>query len=173
VSVRIKSVPAATERDWLTTIALGLLVAAFAAAAGPIGALAGIATVLVGAVLGLPYMLAVGHLALLACFPDGIDPLSVAGVEAAFVVVLLTSLRRTASPGRIGAVTIASALSLSTAAWLVVRSQSTWLAAGTVLGLLAGAAYGVHRLELVRLGLVPTGDDASAAEPELIDDRNT
>ncbi|MDS0475728.1 hypothetical protein [Natrinema sp. 1APR25-10V2] len=166
MSGRIESVPAAPGRDWPTIIALGLLVAAFGAGAGPIGVLGGLATALIGVVLGPPYVLAVGHVALVACFPDGIDLVPVAGIEAAFGAVVLASLRRSTRPGRVGTVAIVSAFSLAAAAWYVTRPQATWLAAVAVLGLFAGATYGCHRLALVRLGLVSTSDDASTADTE-------
>lgn len=159
MSPRIDAVPAATGRDWLTIASLAALVAAFGAVAGPPGLLAGIATAAVGYLLGPPYALAFGHVALVAVVPNGIEPLSVVPVEAAFVAVLLAPVRRTASPVRIALVAVASAIALAGTAWFVVDSQSVGLATATVLALVAFIAYGLHRYELVRLGLVPTDDD--------------
>lgn len=162
MSPRIDAVPAATGRDWLTIASLAALVAAFGVVAGPLGLLAGIATAAVGYLLGPPYALAFGHVALVAVVPNGIEPLSVVPLEAAFVAVLLAPVRRTASPVRIALVAVASAIALAGTAWVVVDSQSVGLAAATVLALVAFIAYGLHRYELVRLGLVPTDDDGTS-----------
>lgn len=163
MSSRLDAVPTATGRDWTTAIALVALVAAFGSIAGPLGALAGVSTALVGYVLGTPYALALGHVALVACTPDGTTLRSIVITETAFVVILLVPVRRTVSPSRIALVAIASALVLTGAAWLVVGSYSIWLAAITMLALLAAALYGIHRLMLVRLGLVPTSDDGDSS----------
>lgn len=159
MSTRLETVPATPGRDWPTGVSLALLVVAFGIVAGPLGVLAGITTAVVGYALGTPYALAAGHVALVAAVPNGIDPLSFVIVEAAFVAVLLAPMRRTASPGRIALVAVISAIALAGTAWLVVDSQSIWVAATAVLALLAIGAYGLHRLELVRLGLVPETDD--------------
>jgi len=163
VSARIDAVPAATGRDWSTLISLAAIVVAFGAVAGPLGALAGIATALVGYLFGIPYALAAGHVALVASFPDGIDPLPFVIVEVTFIAVLLAPVPWTESPGRITLVAITSTLTLAGAAWLIVDSQSLYLAAATVIVLLAIASYGLHRLELVRLGLVPDREDGKQA----------
>ncbi|SDD43414.1 hypothetical protein [Natrinema hispanicum] len=163
MSARIDAVPAATGRDWSTLISLAAIVVAFGAVAGPLGALAGIATALVGYLFGIPYALAAGHVALAASFPGGIDPLPFVIVEVTFIAVLLAPVPWTESPGRITLVAITSTLTLAGAAWLIVDSQSLYLAATTVIVLLAIASYGLHRLELVRLGLVPDREDGKQA----------
>lgn len=158
MSVRIDAVPAPTGRDWTTGLALTALVAAFGVVAGPLGLLAGIATAIVGYVLGPPYALALGHVALVAAVPEGIDLRSILVVEAAFVAVLLAPVRRTVNPARVALAAVACTLALAGTAWLVVDSQSILPAAVALLTLFAITAYGLHRLELVRLGLVPDGD---------------
>ncbi|AFO59084.1 MULTISPECIES: hypothetical protein [unclassified Natrinema] len=163
MTARINTVPAATGRDWATVISLAAIVVAFGAVAGPLGALAGIATALVGYLLGIPYALAAGHVALVVSFPDGIDPLPFVIVEATFIAVLLAPIAWTESPGRITLVAITSALTLAGAAWLVVDSQPIYMAAATVIVLLTSASYGLHRLERVRLGLVPDHEDGKQA----------
>ncbi|ELY62807.1 hypothetical protein [Natrinema versiforme] len=175
MSVRIDAVPAATGRDWLTVGTFAILVATFTVVAGSLGALAGIATAVVWYVLGTPYALAVGHVALVASAPSGIDPLAVVIVEAAFIVVLLAPVRRTASPGRIALVAVASSVVLTGTAWLVADLQSIQLAATTVLLLFAITVYGCHRYELVRLGLVPNDDGGSSspATGESTDEQTT
>ncbi len=162
MSTRVDAVSAETGYAWPTIVAFVGLVAAFTIVAGPIGLLAGLVTALAGYALGTPYALAVGHILLVVATPEGIAPLSIALVEVAFVAVLLAPLLRTASSGRTVFVAVTSALALAGTARLVTRSQPTWLAATTVLVLLAVASYGLHRLALVRLGLVPASDDGDA-----------
>ncbi|MFC6769179.1 hypothetical protein ACFQE6_30400, partial [Natrinema soli] len=70
-----------------------------------------------------------------------------------------------ASPGRTALVAVTSAFVLAGAAWLVLDTQSIRLAATAVLVLLGITAYGLHRFELVRLGLVPESDDGDASTP--------
>ncbi|SEP93351.1 hypothetical protein [Natrinema salaciae] len=162
---RIDGVPAANGRDWPTVVALVAVVVAFGVAAGPLGAFAGLATALVGVLLGAPYALAAGHVALVGVFPGAIGLDSFVVVEVAFATLLVAPLGRTASPVRISLVAIASALALAGTAWLVGGSQSIPVAAAAVLCLLATAAYGLHRLELVRLGLVSTDDGVGPRSP--------
>ncbi|ELZ08715.1 hypothetical protein C478_17556 [Natrinema thermotolerans DSM 11552] len=172
MSVRIDTRPAASGRDWVSGAALGAIIVGFGIVSGPIGILAGTATALVGYLFGAPYAFALGHVALAAIAPIGIDPISIVVVEAAFVAVLLAPLRRTTNPITLVGVALASTLVIAGIAWLVADSQSTALAALTVLGCLAIAAYALHRLEVVRLGLVPADNgrnrsttDESIPEP--------
>lgn len=173
MSARIDTVPVATGRGWLTVISLAAIVVAFGAAAGPLGVLAGIATALVGYLFGIPYALAAGHVALAASFPNGIDPSPFVIVEVTFMAVLLVSIRWTTSPGRVTLVAITSALTLTGAMWLVVGSQPVYMAAATVIVLLAIASYGFHRLELIRLGLVPDPDHEDGEQASQTDTERT
>jgi len=171
MSVRIGATPAAIGRNWVSGASFGAIVVAFGIVSGPIGVLAGIATALVGYLFGTPYAFALGHVALAAVVPTEIDPSSVVIVEAAFVGVLLAPLRQTTDPIPLAGVAIASVLAIGGIAWLVVDSQPISLAALTVLSLLAIAAYALHRLEVVRLGLVPGEDERSrSATDESISD---
>ncbi|AGB33756.1 hypothetical protein C488_15722 [Natrinema pellirubrum DSM 15624] len=158
MSVRIDTLPTAVGRDWVRGASLGAIVVAFGIVSGPIGVLAGIAAALVGYLFGTPYAFALGHVALAAVVPTGIDASSAVIIEAAFVAVLLVPLRRTTNPIPLMGVAIASVLAIGGIAWLVVDSQPISLAALTVLGLLAIATYALHRLEVVRLELVPDED---------------
>lgn len=158
MSVRIDAVPSASGHDWPTVAAFVALVVAFGVVAGPLGVLAGLATALLGYVLGPPYALAAGHVALVVCTPGGIDPPSFVVVEVAFLGVVLAPIHRTTSSSHVALVAVASALTLAGVMWIVVGSQSIWLAAVTLLSVLAIIAYGHHRLELVQLGLIPGSD---------------
>lgn len=161
--------PTEIVRDRPTLVALVVFGIAFGAVTGPIGLLVGIGVAVVGYTLGLPYALAAGHVALVAFASDGFDPLSVVVAEAVLLAALLVSLRNAVSPVRTALVVIVSSTALAGVAWLVADSQSVRLAAVTVLALLGVAAYGLHRYELVRLGLVPVGE----AEPSPSSDTET
>ncbi|ADB60099.1 hypothetical protein Htur_1208 [Haloterrigena turkmenica DSM 5511] len=146
--------------------ALAVLTAALALLAGPTGAVAGFATALTWYGLGTPYALAAGHVVLAAAFPDGIGLETFLLVELAFVAVLLAAVVRTSTALRDAAVVLASAIAFVGTGWIVADSRSVWTAAGTLLLVVALAAYALHRYELVSLGLVPdaveTAPDADA-----------
>ncbi|WP_265111034.1 hypothetical protein [Halosolutus halophilus] len=129
--------------------------------AGPPGVLAGSGTIVVWYALGTPYALAIGHLLLVPLFPAGIDPVSLALVEAGFLALLVAPAVRTRSPVGVATVTVGTAVSVAGLAWLALRWHPLWVAAATTVGLLALAHYGLYRYALVSLGLVdddPTRD---------------
>ncbi|PCR92184.1 hypothetical protein [Natrinema ejinorense] len=134
-------------------LALAALVAAFAHTAGRPGAIAGIATAVVWGALETPSAIGVGHVALVGLVPAGIDPFSVALVEAGFVALVLASAPRTARDARLGhaAAALVSAGGLGGLAWAVLgpAGQPLWMAAGGSLAALAGGVYGLHRYGLV------------------------
>ncbi|WP_290819285.1 hypothetical protein [Halovivax sp.] len=156
------------DRSAGSALAAATLVVAFGLVAGPIGVFAGIATVAIWYAVGVPYALAVGHVALVALVPGGIDPLSFALVEVGFVTILLASV---ADPDRrpIATVAIASAVALGGTAWLVLAFQPLWLAAAAQLGVLATVAYALHRYELVSLGLVTDDRESPGTDDTLSD----
>ncbi|QCC60466.1 hypothetical protein NP511_00505 [Natrinema thermotolerans] len=164
MSARIDAVPAATGRDRPTVAALLALALAFGAVSGPIGLLAGLGTAAVGYRLGPPYALAVGHVALVAVLPDGIEPVPFAIVEAAFLAVLLAPVLRVDRPRAIAGVAVVGAGALAGIAWLVADAHSTPAAAATLVAVLGVVAYGLHRYELVRLGLVPAHEGESTTD---------
>ncbi|WP_339104250.1 hypothetical protein [Haloterrigena salinisoli] len=169
------------ERRWPPLVALAVLTAALAILAGPTGAVAGLATALTWYGLGTPYALAAGHVVLAAAFPEGIDPATFLVIELAFVAVLLATVVRSATALRDVAVALASATAFVGTGWIVAESQPLWIAAGTLLVLVALAAYALHRYELVRLGLVPDAvepvsnadADTDAVEPTSDADADT
>ncbi|MFB1066373.1 hypothetical protein [Natrinema sp. H-ect4] len=168
MSVQIDAIPATAGRDWLTGAALIALIVTFGIVAGPLGVLAGIATAIVGYLLGPPYALAAGHVALVASIPGELTLLSIGLVEAAFMAVLLAPIRRSTRPVHIALVAITTGFALAGIVWLTSDSQPLWLAAMLVLTLIAIALYGLHRLELVKLGLVSDERDSTgqpASEP--------
>lgn len=162
---RVESLLVGSERigSRLGAVAtMAVLVAAFGLAAGPLGAAAGVTTALVWFVVGTPYAIAIGHVLIVALDPGGIDPATVAIVEAGFLVLLLAPALRTDAPVRALAGTIGSVAVLGGLAWAAVSSQSLWVAAGLTVGGLALASYGLYRYGLVTLGLV---DDAEPERP--------
>lgn len=134
---------------------VAVLIVGFAVVAGPFGVLAGLATATIWYAFGIPYAVAGGHMTLLALFPTGIDPISFALVETTFVGLVLVSTLRSGNPSRVAVSAIGSALGLGSIPWLLLQSQPIWIVAGIFLALFGVAMYGVHRYELVRLGLVP------------------
>ncbi|WP_126663192.1 hypothetical protein [Haloterrigena salifodinae] len=147
------------DRPRSTIGALAVLTAALALLAGPIGAVAGLATALTWYGLGTPYALAAGHVVLAAAFTEGIGLETFLLVELAFVAVLLAAVVRTPTVLRDAVVVLASAIAFVGAGWIVADSRSIWIAAGTLPLLVALAAYALHRYELVSLGLVPDAVD--------------
>ncbi|MDG5760441.1 hypothetical protein QA600_13955 [Natronococcus sp. A-GB1] len=145
-----------TERPspWSTALGAVALVATFGAAAGPPGVVAGVATALLWYGFGTPYAVAVGHVLLLALFPDGIDPISFVIVEAGLVTLLVVPVLRSRAPLRTAAGTLLAVAGLGAVSWLAVVSLSLWQAAGVTAGAVALASYGAYRYGLVALGLV-------------------
>ncbi|MFU8866704.1 hypothetical protein [Natronococcus sp.] len=155
-----------TERPspWSAAFGAIALVATFGAAAGPLGVGAGIATILLWYGFGTPYAIAVGHVLLLALFPDGIDPISFAVVEAGLLALLVVPVLRTRAPLRTAAGTLLAVAGLGAVSWLAVVSLSLWQAAGVTAGAVALASYGAYRYGLVALGLVD--DEPSSTTDE-------
>lgn len=150
----------------LSIAALLVLTALATIAAGPLGVLAGLVTAVTWYGLGVPYALAAGHVVLAAAFGGGVAPLEFLLVELGFLAVLLAALVDDAGPRGTVAVGTLSAVGLVAVGWAVGQAAPLWLAAGTVCGAFALVAYGLHRYELVRLGLVPDAE----AETDTKDD---
>ncbi|AGB38641.1 hypothetical protein [Natronococcus occultus] len=155
-----------TERPSTLSTAVGAvaLVGAFGAAAGPPGIGAGIATILLWYGFGTPYAIAVGHVLLLALFPDGIDPIAFVLAEAGLLAVLVLPALQTRAPLRTAAGTLLTVAVLGGVSWLAVVSLSLWQAAAVTAGTIALAGYALYRYGLVALGLVD--DDASSTTDE-------
>lgn len=148
-------------RQWPTILGLAVLTAVCAVVAGPIGAIAGVTTAVIWYGLGLPYAIAAGHVVLAAGTDIGIA--AIVAVELGFLAVVLASLVGHPSSRPAAGVALVSAVGLIGAALLVSTFYALWLAAAIVLGGIALGAYGLHRYELVRLGLV--ADDNPAEYP--------
>ncbi|WP_254861466.1 hypothetical protein [Halovivax gelatinilyticus] len=147
--------------------ALVVLTALLGLALGPAGVLVALVTIACRVTLSLPFAIAGGHVALAALIGSEVDPLAFVAVEAAFVGWLVLTVRPF---GRPTVVAIAAVVGLGSVTWLAVRGVSLWLAALTTVLALALASYAIHRVALVRVGLVTDSDspnaDADADSPD-------
>lgn len=149
------------KRPWTGFFVVGLLVVAFAGVAGLPGGLAGVATAVIWYGFGIPYAIAVGYVLLLGLFPDGINLVSfgiTGGVMAVFVCSAATGSR---SWVRILGFALTMIAVLGGLVWWLFTVWTLWIAASGGLAVLGLLAYGLHRYELVRLGLV--SDERSAS----------
>lgn len=137
--------------------AAGALLAAGALAvtAGPLGVTVGVALLGAWAVFSVPYVLALGHLGLAVLFPDGPTLQALALVESGFLLVLGGPFLRRGADLRVAVAPFVAAAVLFGAVAAGLRWLDSTAAAALVLAIVAGLlAYGLHRYELVRLGLV-------------------
>lgn len=139
------------DREHIGGVAALLVVtAALGYVAGPLGVVAGLAVALVWWYLSTPYAIAAGHLALVAV-TAGDFSLGFLLAEAGFALLVASD----ATNRRTGAVAIGlfSGLVLLTQG-LYTTTDELWLTAGGLTLAVAVLAYGLHRYELVRMGLV-------------------
>lgn len=146
---------------WLSALACLLFVAALSFLAGPVGALAGIATAGVWYLLGSPYALAAGTVLAAATVPLPADPLAVTLVGVPLLVLVLAPVATTSHPTGFAAVVLVATGLLAGSVWLFAESLPLWLVALALLGALGVAAYAGHRFLLLELGLMDDGADAS------------
>ena len=136
--------------------ALGLLltVAAFGLVAGIPGALASIALVPLWLLLPGIYVVAMGHV-LIAAFVGDLSVVSVLAVEVGLLFVLADAASQHARPGSLISNTVfAAGVLVAMVALVLVFDGTIWIAAGVLLVALAAFAYGLHRYELVSLGVI-------------------
>ena len=132
----------------VTTVALGY-------AAGPWGVAAGIATAVAWYRLTDVYAFAVGQLLAVATLSGAAPIWPVAAAELGLLGVLVGSVAGVDRPGRPLAVFGLATLLFWAIAWGLIRTgRPLWSAAGLVAVVAATAAYGLHRYELVELGLL-------------------
>ena len=149
---------------WPEALALTALLVVFGLTAGPVGVLVGLLTAAVWYALGTPYAFAVGHVGIVVAFSDGIDPLMLALLEVPFVALLLAPLVRHHARVRAIGVALTVVLAGSALVWVGTSQLSLSVTVLLVLGFLVIVSYGIHRLELVRLGLVRDDRDRTARE---------
>ncbi|HET7324188.1 MAG TPA: hypothetical protein VFJ06_07645 [Halococcus sp.] len=144
-----------TARHVLVTAGTLLTTAALVVAIGPVGLLVGLAIGVVQYFFSTPSAFAAGQVAFVVLVPvGGSVPLLILG-EVGLVGVLFGSLPDRGEPIRAALVTVIVGASLSAIAWLFIRvAEGIWLGALALALTAAVAAYGLHRYEQVRLGLV-------------------
>lgn len=120
---------------------------------GPLGAVAGVAAVLVWLVAPV-YGFALGQFGLLAAVPElTVSTQFVVAQEALFVLLVVGLVRQRQSALDVLAfIVIASAL-ITAVLFGVARGVDTVRLAGGLIVLVALASYGLHRYELVVMGL--------------------
>ena len=151
-----------TRSVWPQLLALALLSAVLAWTLGSIGVVVALVTIAGWLGHSLPFGIAGGHVALVALAATAIDPLTFVAVEGAFVLWLLADVR----PWGWATVAALSAVAgLGGVTWFALASGPLWLAGLTLLFAMALASYAIHRLALVRFGLVADADaiDRTAA----------
>ena len=151
------------RREWPAGLALAVLGVGLSIVIGPVGVVIAVVTAAFWYVLGVPYALAAGHVALVAVMPGGLDPIAFVVAEAGFGALLATVAVRSTSPGRVIAVGLGSAVLAGVTIWIVLGAASTsvWIAAAAVCLVLATAGYVLHRYELVQLGLISESIDTA------------
>lgn len=149
-----------TQFGAVAAFAVGVALVAFA---GPLG-LAG-AAVVVGTwyLLGPTYAFGAGHVAVVGLLGDA-GLLAVGAVEVGLLAVLLSPALTVENPLGPALVALASLALGGGAAWATARGLLAPLAVAVALtATLWLAGYGLHRWQLVDLGLVGEADDAAEA----------
>ena len=158
----------AGSHDPVSLASVLVLLGVFPIVAGPAGLLAGFATALLWLVVGVPYAIAIGHVALIGLFPGGIDFVTFVIVEFAFVVVLFAHARTVPTPVRFSFVALVGALTLGGLAWIVYAythsPYAIWAAAGSLLAGFGCFGYGIHRYERVTHDLSASSTPVTAGK---------
>ncbi|RQG96011.1 hypothetical protein EA473_07500 [Natrarchaeobius chitinivorans] len=160
---------------WMELVAVPGICLCFGLVFGPLGIVAGAVVAGMWALFGVPYALALGHVFLVALLPGtgiGSEIVAIGIIELGFGTLLLGSLLRRSAELTIGFVAIGSLIALGGLVW-AVQSRSLGLGAGVTVVVLAVASYGIHRYELVALGLVsetvaqsPSNSPTSPRDPK-------
>jgi len=141
-------------RTWLGLAALALAGAGFVLVDGPAGALAAGALAVVWYALPLPYAVALGHLLLLALVPEGTGITIRLPAEAGLLGMLLSETPTVGTPLRFGAAFLGTVAVLLGVAGAGFAAGGTGGAALALTLVAASLGYGLHRYELLRLGLL-------------------
>ena len=137
---------------------LGTLVAtaAVGVVVGPLGVLVAVG-VGIARYLAATTAFAAGQIVLVALYPTE-GPLALLVLaEIGLSCVLLAPVVDRDEPGRATVATLVAGVALGGTAWAALRSaEGVWVGASAIVVGTAIAAYGLHRYERVRLGLVET-----------------
>lgn len=124
-------------------------------AGGVWGVLAGFAVALAWYVLPATYAFAVGQILVVAVLSAEVPLVATVIGEAGLLAVLAGSLTTTDEPARTVAALAVATLALGAVGWGVLRSgRPLWIVAVAIAVVATTTAYGLHRYERVRLGLV-------------------
>ncbi|WP_435156834.1 hypothetical protein [Haladaptatus sp. DFWS20] len=130
-----------------SALVVGLTLTAFH---GLVGLVAGVAILITWYVLAPVFAFAFSHIVLGAVYPNGIDMVQVAIIEAGFLGLLVESALRFESPRRLvtlfGGFFVALGLLVGGSYYL---SGDTWLVALVLTGAVALLVYGIHRYDIV------------------------
>jgi len=143
---------------WPGAIACLCLVGVFAFVGGPVGAVFGIATVFVFVAGGVPYAIAAGTLLGAVALPvtGGLQLVVLVGGIGALALVPFLPSRGSFF------VCLGTILAVGVLAWMT--RDPLWVGSGVTLVTLVSVSYGLHRLGLVRLGLVTHGEPETDGE---------
>ncbi|WP_331234076.1 hypothetical protein [Natronorarus salvus] len=139
---------------WIGSIALLATVSAFALVGGIQGGVAATALVPIWLLLPGIYVVAFGHI-LLAAFVGDLSVVSVLAVEIGLLLLLADAAYAHHRPGTLFANAVFAAGGLVVVVAVILAGDGRlWITAGGLLFAFGAAAYGIHRYELVSLGVL-------------------
>lgn len=141
---------------WSEWVAITILVLTFSVF-GESGVAVGLVTAAVWFRLGTPYALATGVVFLVVLTADGVDPVAVSMIGAGLLVLVLAPAVVANVPGAYALATLLTVGTGGGLAWLLVNAWPLWLSAAILIAFGAVLIYGLHRYQLLRLGLL--GDE--------------
>ena len=136
---------------------LGTLVAtaAVGVVVGPLGVLVAVGVGIARYLAAATTAFAAGQIVLVALYPTEGPLALLALAEVGLSCVLLASVLGRDEPGRAIVATLIAGVALGGTAWVALRStEGVWAGTSAVVAGTATVAYGLHRYERVRLGLV-------------------
>lgn len=171
------------RRPWPIGLAIFVSVTALASVLGPLGVVVAAVTIGLWALAPIPYAIATGHVALIALGPARLDPVDFVVLEAGFAALIVgslvdPSLDQTPSLTNRDAIAVVAvaAVCLVIAGAVTLFAATTlpmWAVAAVLLASLGTIAYGIHRYQLVRFGLIAelesVPDPAEYASGEVTD----
>lgn len=143
-----------SDRSRLGGASVLLAASAFVLFAGALGITAAAVLLVVWYALPATYAFALGNVALAALVGSG-NPIQLAVVEVGLLGVLLAPAGRLKAPGRPIVIAVLGVAIGTGLAWAVSRGLLSFSVAGVAVVAMTGlGGYGLHRYQLVGLGLV-------------------
>lgn len=143
-----------TGTNWAELLAILLLISTFTVAGGFGGAVAGFVSAGVLFVFGVPYAVAVGVVVVTALTPPGGDLFSAGLVGVGLFGLVVAPAVTASTPKAYAAVVFLLTALFGGITWFLVDTQPLWLGSFTLLGTGGLVMYGLHRYQLLRLGLL-------------------